>query len=115
MHYGEYALSGREFSSNLQNIELDAPKNIKALKVGDNDEIFENQNYFYLGADKEKNINLDYPIYINDSLSICNLSKRIFLITSDFYSLRGYKNFILSSESLFNGSTLKRADYYICY
>ena len=110
--YDGYAVSGKDIASNLLDTTFNSDKNIKALKVNEQDEIYENLRVFYLGASKQNNINLDYPIYVNDSLAIYNLSSDVTLITDDFQEKEGYFGFTLASGALYNSSSLQRADYF---
>lgn len=112
MEYSGYAVSGKEIANNLLNTNFDVDHNIKALKVNDQDQIYENLNSFYLGASKKDNINLNYPIYINNSIALYNLSSKIKLITDDFQEMQGYSGTTLTSGELYNANTLQRADYY---
>ena len=112
INYDGYAVSGKDIVNNLLDTTFDADKSIKALKVNDQDEIYQNLRAFYLGASKQNNINLDYPIYVNDSLAIYNLSSNVTLITDDFQEKEGYSGFTLTSGALYNSSSLQRADYF---
>lgn len=112
IEYGGYAISGSEISTNLFNSNFDVDKKIKALKVENQSEIYERLNSYYVGPNKEENINLNYPIYVNDSVSICNLAENYTLITDRFQTMPGYSGTILNSGALYNSDTLKRADYY---
>lgn len=100
MEYSGYAVSGKEIANNLLNTNFDVDHNIKALKVNDQDQIYENLNSFYLGASKKDNINLNYPIYINNSIALYNLSSKIKLITDDFQEMQGYSGTTLTSGDI---------------
>lgn len=112
LEYDGYAVSGKEIATNLLNTNFDVDHNIKALQVKDQDSIYENLNSYYLGASKQDNINLNYPIYVNNSLALYNLSPKIKLITDDFQEIQGYSGTTLTSGELYNANTLQRADYY---
>ena len=112
VEYDGYAISGKEIATNLLNTNFDVDHNIKALQVKDQDSIYQNLNSYYLGASKKDNINLNYPIYVNNSLALYNLSSKIKLITADFQEIQGYSGTTLTSGELYNANTLERADYY---
>ena len=112
IEYSGYAVSGKEVVSNLFDTTFNVNENIKALKVNQDDEIYKNLKSFYLGASKEKNINLDFPILVNNSIALYNLSNNVVLITDDFQEVNGYKGFTLSSGELYNTDTLERADFF---
>lgn len=111
LEYSGYAVSGKDIISNLLNTNFDSEQNIKALQVKDQDSIYENLDSYYLGASKKDNININYPIYINNSLALYNLSPKMSLITDDFQRVQGYAGTTLTSGELYNASTLQRADY----
>ena len=75
---------GKTIVTNLLSTNFDADYSEKALKVKDQDSIYENLNSYYLGASKQDNINLNYPIYVNNSLALYNLSPKIKMITDEF-------------------------------
>lgn len=112
IEYDGYAVSGKDIASNLLNTNFDVDHNVKALQVKDQDSIYENLNSYYLGASKQDNINLNYPIYVNNSLALYNLSPKVTLITDEFQEVQGYSGTTLTSGELYNSNTLQRADYY---
>lgn len=112
IEYDGYAVSGKEIASNLLNTNFDVDHNVKALQVKDQDSIYENLNSYYLGASKQDNINLNYPIYVNNSLALYNLSPKVTLITDEFQEVQRYSGTTLTSGELYNSNTLQRADYY---
>lgn len=111
LEYDGYAVSGKEIANNLLNTNFDVDHSIKALEVKDRDAIYENLNTYYLGASKQDNININYPIYVNNSLALYNLSSKVKLITDDFEEIQGYSGTTLTSGELYNANTLERADY----
>ncbi len=112
VEYDGYAVAGKTLVNNLLNKKVGAEeKNIKALEVKEQDEIYKNLRSYYIGASREKNINLNYPIYVNDTLALYNLSPDIYLFTTDFQKIRGYKGVAITSGALYNANTLERADY----
>lgn len=112
IEYDGYAVSGKDIATNLLNSTFDVETSIKALEVKDQDSIYKNLNSYYIGASKDENINLDYPIYINNSLAAYNLSSDVTLITDEFEQIEGYSGITLTSGALYNSNTLQRADYY---
>ena len=109
--YDGYAVSGKDLVNNLLNPSFDVDQSIDALEVKDQDEIYQNLKSYYVGAAKEKNINLNYPIYVNDKLALYNLSKDMKLITSDLKIVDGYEGCTLTSGALYDEHTMERADY----
>ena len=120
--YEGYAVSGKEITENLagegksnadkeknanQVIEL---KNMELVKIGEEETIFKKLNKYYVGNKEKKEIDLNYPIYINDKSTIYNLSQDITLISKDFEKVAGYPNISISDGKVYNGNSLERAD-----
>lgn len=109
--YDGYAVSGKEIANNLLNTTFDVDQTIDAIEVKDQDEIYKNLRSYYVGPAKEKNINIDYPIYTNNNLALYSLSEDTSLITTDLKQEKGYSGLTLTSGALYNADTLERADY----
>ena len=120
--YEGYAVSGKEITENLagegksnadkeknanQVIEL---KNMELVKIGEEETIFKKLNKYYVGNKEKKEIDLSYPIYINDKSTIYNLSQDITLISQEFEEVAGYPNISISDGKVYNGNSLERAD-----
>ncbi len=120
--YEGYAVSGKEITENLagegksnadkeknanQVIEL---KNMELVKIGEEETIFKKLNKYYVGNKEKKEIDLNYPIYINDKSTIYNLSQDITLISQEFEEVAGYPNISISNGKVYNGNSLERAD-----
>ena len=120
--YEGYAVSGKEITENLagegksnadkeknanQVIEL---KNMELVKIGEEETIFKKLNKYYVGNKEKKEIDLNYPIYINDKSTIYNLSQDITLISQEFEEVAGYPNISISDGKVYNGNSLERAD-----
>ena len=120
--YEGYAVSGKEITENLagegksnadkeknanQIIEL---KNMELVKIGEEETIFKKLNKYYVGNKEKKEIDLNYPIYINDKSTIYNLSQDITLISQEFEEVAGYPNISISDGKVYNGNSLERAD-----
>lgn len=110
--YDGYAISGKDIANNLLNTTFDVDEYIDAMEVKDQDDIYQNMKSYYIGASKEKNINLNYPIYVNDTLALYNLSSNVILYTDSLQMIEGYPGFTLTSGALYNAKTLERADYH---
>ena len=112
IQYNGYCVSGENISKNLLDSSFEVEDRIEATKVKDYDQVYENFGKYYLDTKREKQINLDYPIFVNDSLALYNLSSKVTLISNDFTENQGYKETIISAGALYNSNSLKRADYY---
>ena len=120
--YEGYAVSGKEITENLagegksnadkeknanQVIEL---KNMELVKIEEEETIFKKLNKYFVGNKEKKEIDLNYPIYINDKSTIYNLSQDITLISQEFEEVAGYPNISISDGKVYNGNSLERAD-----
>ena len=120
--YEGYAVSGKEITENLagegksnadkeknanQIIEL---KNMELVKIGEEETIFKKLNKYYVGNKEKKEIDLNYPIYINDKSTIYNLSQDITLISQEFEEVAGYPSISIADGKVYNGNSLERAD-----
>lgn len=114
LEYDGYAVANEELTQFLLGglKDKDENRNISAVKVKDQTYIYKDKNnVFYLGEDRKKRLNIEYPIYINENISLYNMSNDITLITEKYENIEGYANSILVSGNLYNISDLNRADY----
>ena len=112
--YGGYAISGKEVTENLLGSSGDeengANKNIELTKIEEQGTIFKKLNSFFVGDKNKTEINLEYPIYINENSAIYNLSEETTLISKDFEEISGYPNLSISEGKVYDGNNLERAD-----
>ncbi len=119
--YEGYAIKGKEITENLlgasknseksdaQNSDENKP-NIELAKIEEQGTIFKKLGVYFIGNKEKTEIDLNYPIYINDKNSIYNLSQDIMLISKDFEQLAGYPNISITDGKIYNGNSLERAD-----
>ena len=72
--------------------------------------IFRKLGKYFIGSKEKTEIDLNYPIYINEKNTIYNLSQYITLISKDFEKVSGYPNISISDGKVYNGNSLERAD-----
>ena len=135
--YEGYAVSGKEITENLlgsgnnndrgegesqnnkednsQNSEnsgsiSNEDKNIDLAKIEEQGTIFKKLGQYFIGSKEKTEIDLNYPIYINDKNTIYNLSQDITLISKDFEKIAGYPNISITDGKIYNGNSLERAD-----
>ena len=97
--YEGYAVSGKEITENLlgsENSENNATnssvnKNIELTKIEEQGTIFKKLNDYFVGNKEKTEINLNYPIYINENSSLYNLSEESILISKNFEEILKYK------------------------
>ena len=119
--YEGYAIKGKEITENLleasknseksdaQNSDENKP-NIELAKIEEQGTIFKKLGVYFIGNKEKTEIDLNYPIYINDKNSIYNLSQDIMLISKDFEQVAGYPNISITDGKIYNGNSLERAD-----
>ena len=113
LDYEGYAISGKEITETLlgNNAEEDNnKKNLFLTKVYEQDKLYKKVNDYFVGENKKEEINLSYPIYINDNTALYNLSQEIKLITSEFEEVSGYPSLTVSNGIVYNESDLERVD-----
>ena len=114
--YEGYAISGKEITENLLGASEDTKdgsttsKNIELTKIEEQGTIFKKLNDYFVGSKEKTEINLDYPIYINNNSAIYNLAEGSMLISKDFEQIASYPNLSISEGKIYDGSNLERAD-----
>ena len=122
--YEGYAVSGKEITENLlgaasdkekgnaQNVDSsdNDVKNIDLAKIEEQGTIFKKLNSYFIGNKEKTEIDLSYPIYINDKNTIYNLNQDILLISKSFEQVAGYPNISITDGKVYNGNSLERAD-----
>ena len=93
-------------SENFENVE----QSLELLKVEEQETIYQKMSNYYVGGDEKKNIDLNYPIYINEKAAILNLSEDTKIITKNYEKIEGYANFMLAEGKLYNAHDLSKAD-----
>ena len=112
--YEGYAISGKDITENLlgsgETDNTKTNKNIELTKIEEQGTIFKKLNEYFVGSKEKKEINLNYPIYINDNSAIYNLAESSTLISKDFEEIAGYPNLSISEGKVYDGNNLERAD-----
>ena len=123
--YEGYAVKGKEITENLlgtgNNASIEGnsktndvsnkdSKNIDLAKIEEQGTIFKKLGKYFIGNKEKTEIDLNYPIYINDKNTIYNLSQEMILISKDFEKVAGYPNISISDGKVYNGNSLERAD-----
>ena len=119
--YEGYAIKGKEITENLLGASKNSEEsdtqndgennqNIGLAKIEEQGTIFKKLGTYFIGNKEKTEIDLNYPIYINDKNTIYNLSKEIMLISKDFEKVSGYPNISITDGKVYNGNSLERAD-----
>ncbi len=109
--YSGYAIEGKEMVENLKSSDKSklAPY-LGLIAVQENDLIYKKLNSYYIGEDDKKEIDINYPIYINEGNALLNLGKNTKLITVNYEEVEGYPDFMMADGVMYNGIDLTRAD-----
>ena len=116
--YEGYAISGKEITENLlgsgsedsTRAGLNVNKNLELAKIEEQGTIFKKLNEYFVGNKEKTEINLNYPIYINNNSIIYNLAEDTTLISKEFEQIAGYPNLSISEGKIYDGNSLERAD-----
>ena len=119
--YEGYAISGKQITENLLSARENADnnnetnnsnseKNVELAKIEEQGTIFKKLNSYFIGNKEKTEIDLNYPIYINDKNTVYNLNQDIILISKNFEQIAGYPNISITDGKLYNGNSLERAN-----
>ncbi|MEE0127583.1 MAG: hypothetical protein UE116_04690, partial [Clostridia bacterium] len=118
--YEGYGISGKQITENLlgassssensQGSNLGEEKNVNLTKIEEQGTIFKKLNSYFIGNKEKTEVDLNYPIYINDKNTIYNLNQDITLISKNFEQIAGYPNISITDGKVYNGNSLERAD-----
>lgn len=108
--YSGYAISGKDITETLLDQNYEESELSKVVAINEQEMVFKKLNSYYIGEKERTQINLDYPIYINGTLALYNLSEKNTLITKNFTEIKAYPRTTLSDGILYNEGDLERAD-----
>ena len=111
--YSGYAISGKKITENLlgnNEEEENNKKNLFLTRIQEQDKLYKKVNDYFVGETNKEEINLSYPIYINNNTALYNLSQDVKLITVDFQEISGYPNLTVSAGIVYNQTDLERID-----
>ena len=102
-----YAFKTNDLAENLN--DSNDKKNISLQKVIVNEPIYKSNTSFYVGEEKKKKINLDYPIVSKDSSTLYIASNVGDYITEDFDHEVSYPGTIITDSKLYNTNDYEQA------
>ena len=109
--YGGYAVEGKEMVENLKNSDVsNVNPYLGLVEVHENDLLYKRLNSYYIGEDDKKEIDINYPIYINEGNALLNIGKNTKLITVNYEEVEGYPDFMMTDGVMYNGADITRAD-----
>lgn len=105
-----YMLKG---NSDIENLKKNIDKldtKLDTVKVNENDYIYKNNLNNYLDDSKKNVVDIEYPLFINDGLSIVNYNDKVNLINKTLDRSIGYKNLVMSYGTLYNINDYTQVD-----
>ncbi len=109
--YGGYAVEGKSMVENLKNSDVsNVNPYLGLIEVHENDLLYKRLNSYYIGEDDKKEIDINYPIYINEGNALLNIGKNTKLITVNYEEVEGYPDFMMTDGVMYNGADITRAD-----
>ncbi len=109
--YSGYAIEGKTMAENLKSSEIsNIEQYLNLVEVKENDLLYKRLNSYYIGEDDKKEVDINYPMYINEGNTIFNISRNTKLITVNYEEVEGYPEFMLTGGVMYNGGDLTRAD-----
>ncbi len=109
--YSGYAIEGKTMAENLKNSDIsNVDLYLSLIEVQENDLLYKRLNSYYIGEDDKKEIDINYPIYINEGNALLNIGKNTKLITVNYEEVEGYPDFMMTDGVMYNGADLTRAD-----
>lgn len=103
-----FVFSGKEVQENL--FKSSDGDEVDAIGVKAQEKIYSRGNTLYVGEKTKKQLNIVFPMYINDGAAIKMMSGKETLITSDFQEVDAYEGLIINEGTAFNDN-LERADW----
>lgn len=109
--YKGYAVTDTKIAEELTTKHADDFSEKAGLtEVNEQENIYIKLGKYYVGEERKKQIDIDFPIFINENLTLYNLSSDITLITRQFDKIEGYPRFTISGGNLYNSLGLERID-----
>ena len=99
-------------TSTLEDIKSDdvSLEKISTVKVKSQDTIYKNKFNKYINGNKRKSVNINYPLYVNDGLTIVNYNESVNLLNTDLERSTGYRNLVLSYGKIYDGNDYTQID-----
>lgn len=118
VNFSTVEIDGYAFNSNavFSNLNEEKEKEKVSLEnVNVNDTIYKSNNNYYVGEEKKKSVNLDYPIVSKDASTLYIASNIGEYIADDFSHESSYAGSIITDSKLYNTSDYEQATDYSYY
>ena len=108
--YNGYAVEGRKMTESLKGDAEKAENYLSLVEVHEDDLLYRRSNLYYVGDNEKVEIDINYPIFVNESNALLNLGENTKLITVNYEEVEGYPEFFIAGRVMYNENNLTRAD-----
>lgn len=106
-----YAVLSQNMTYNLMNNStVNDTLNVGVVGVNSGDSIYKQVDSYYVGEKDKKEIDMDYPLYSIDGLTIYSITDNFTLIDRNFNRVAGYSGLSITSGILYNDGDTEPAD-----
>ena len=107
---GYMILSNNMTYNLINNAPTTEKMDVGVAQVSNGDYIYKQTDSYYVGMQKKQEIEMEYPIYSNDGLTIYNINENVKLVNSNFEVLNGYYGFSMNYGIIYNDGDTEPAD-----
>lgn len=106
-----YLVLSQNMTSNLiSNKSNTDDYSIGVAKINYGDSLYKKMDSYYVGVDQKQEIDIDYPVYSSDGLTIYSINDNFRLINEKFEILSGYSGLYINKGFVYNESDDSPAD-----
>lgn len=100
----------KELTESLKSDEISENTVINVVKMKSNDSIYKNSFDYYVNEDKKKQVNIDYPLFVDNGFALVNYNSNINLVDNDFERIVGQESLILSYGKIYDSVDYTQMD-----
>lgn len=101
-------------NSNLDQLKIEKEpeeeEKITTVNVKSEETIMKNSFNHYISNENRNTVNVNYPLYVNDGLTIVNYNDNINLLDSNFERTTGFSNLVLSYGKIYDNVSYTQLD-----
>lgn len=106
-----YMISTEGISSlKSEGVSEDDIQKIEVVKLKTNDSIYKNTLNHYVNSDKKSNVDIEYPLFVDNGFAIINYNSNVNLISNSFERSLGYENLVLSYGKIYDSTDYTQID-----
>ncbi len=105
-----YMLSNETIESLMDTDDETSGQKISVVKLKSNDSIYKNAFDHYVNDDKDKTVNVSYPLFVDNGFAIINYNGNVNLLNDKFERVVGYENLVLSYGHIYDGNDYTQVD-----